>query len=102
LRLSASRRILITSAHLTEAGRVLLADAEPHLAGFHQFKQLARLMASGGASEVRLSVDSLVPGNRLFVTLAWRVLGQRGGVISQPEESSPLPRSACEGRDRST
>jgi hypothetical protein len=27
-------------------------------------------MASGGASEVRLSVDSLVPGDRLFVTLA--------------------------------
>jgi len=49
---------------------VLLADAEPHLAGFHQFKQLARLMASGGATEIRLSVDSLVPGDRLFVTLA--------------------------------
>src|SRR6185369_11433353 len=35
-------------AHLTEAGRVLLADAEPHLAGFHQLEQRARSLASGG------------------------------------------------------
>ena len=57
-------------AQLTEVGRVLLADAEPHLAGFHQLKQRARLMASGGASEVRLSVDSNFPDDRLFAALA--------------------------------
>ena len=57
-------------AHLTEAGRVLLADAEPHLAGFHQLEERARLMASGGASEVRLSVDSIFPDDRLFSVLA--------------------------------
>ncbi len=57
-------------AHLTELGRVLLADAEPHLAGFHQLEQRARLMASGGASEVRLSVDSIFPDSRLFAALA--------------------------------
>jgi DNA-binding transcriptional LysR family regulator len=57
-------------AQLTEVGRVLLADAEPHLAGFHQLEERARLMASGGASEVRLSVDSLFPDDRLFVALA--------------------------------
>jgi len=57
-------------AHLTEVGRVLLADAEPHLEGFHQLEQRARLMASGGASGVRLSVDSIFPDDRLFAILA--------------------------------
>ena len=57
-------------AHLTEAGRVLLADVEPHLAGFHELEQRARVMASGGASEVRVSVDSIFPDDRLFEVLA--------------------------------
>ena len=57
-------------AQLTEAGRVLLADAEPHLAGFHQLEHRARSLASGGASEVRLSVDSIYPNDRLFAALS--------------------------------
>jgi DNA-binding transcriptional LysR family regulator len=58
-------------AHLTEAGRVLLADAEPHLAGFHQLEQRARSYASSsGQSEIRLSVDSIFPNERLFAALA--------------------------------
>lgn len=57
-------------AQLTEIGRALLADAEPHLSGFHQLEQRARLMASGGALEVRLSVDSIFPNDRLFDALA--------------------------------
>ncbi len=57
-------------AHLTETGRVLLADAEPHLAGFHQLEQRARSLASGGQSEIRLSVDSIFPNERLFAALA--------------------------------
>lgn len=57
-------------AHLSEHGRVLLADIEPHLAGFHQVEQRARSLASGGESEVRLSVDSLFPNKRLFTALA--------------------------------
>jgi DNA-binding transcriptional LysR family regulator len=56
-------------AQLTEAGRVLLADAEPHLAGFHQLEERARSLASGGESEIRLSVDSIFPNDRLFATL---------------------------------
>ena len=56
-------------AHLTEVGRALLADAEPHLAGFHQLEQRARSLASGGESEVRLSVDSIFPTDRLFAAL---------------------------------
>ena len=57
-------------AHLSEQGRVLLADVEPHLAGFHQIEQRARSLASGGESEVRLSVDSIFPNDRLFTALA--------------------------------
>ena len=57
-------------AHLTELGRVLLADAEPHLAGFRQLEQRARSLASGGESEIRLSVDSIYPSDRLFATLS--------------------------------
>lgn len=56
-------------AQLTEVGRLLLADAEPHLAGFHQLEERARMVASGGASEVRLSVDSIYPDDRLFAAL---------------------------------
>jgi len=57
-------------AHLTEAGRLLLADAEPHLAGLHQLEQRALSLASGGQSEIRLSVDSIFPNERLFAALA--------------------------------
>lgn len=57
-------------AQLTHAGRVLLADAEPHLTGFHQLEQRARSLASGGESEIRLSVDSIYPNDRLFVALS--------------------------------
>jgi DNA-binding transcriptional LysR family regulator len=57
-------------AQLTEVGRVLLADVEPHLAGFHELEQRAHVMASGGASEIRISVDSIFPDDRLFEVLA--------------------------------
>lgn len=57
-------------ASLTECGRMLLAQVEPHLTGFEQLEQRARSLASGGESEIRLSVDSLFPSNRLFATLA--------------------------------
>lgn len=57
-------------AHLTETGRALLADAEPHLAGFHQLERRARSLARGGESEIRLSVDSIFPSDRLFGALA--------------------------------
>ena len=57
-------------AHLTEAGRVLLADAEPHLTGFCQLEQRARSLASGGQSEIRVSIDSIFPNERLFAALA--------------------------------
>ena len=57
-------------ASLTEFGRVLLAQAEPHLSGFEQLEQRARSLASGGESEIRLSVDSVFPYHRLFGTLS--------------------------------
>lgn len=57
-------------ACLTEIGRVLLAEAEPHLTGFQQLEQRARSLASGGESEIRVSADSIFPNNRLFAALA--------------------------------
>jgi DNA-binding transcriptional LysR family regulator len=57
-------------AQLTEVGRVLLADAEPHLAGFQQLEQRARSLASGGETEIRVSVDSIFPNDRLFAALS--------------------------------
>lgn len=57
-------------ASLTEFGRVLLAQAEPHLNGFEQLEQRAQSLAAGGESEIRLSVDSIFPNDRLFGALA--------------------------------
>ncbi len=57
-------------AQLTEVGRLLLADAEPHLAGFQRLEQRAHSLASGGESEIRLSVDSIFPNERLFAALS--------------------------------
>ncbi|HKV24016.1 MAG TPA: LysR family transcriptional regulator [Candidatus Acidoferrum sp.] len=57
-------------AQLTEAGRALLADAEPLLGGFSRLEQRARSLVSGGESEIRLSVDSLYPSDKLFAALA--------------------------------
>ena len=57
-------------AHLTEFGRALLADVEPHLAGFRQIEHRARSLVSGGETEVRLSVDSIFPHRQLFAALA--------------------------------
>lgn len=56
-------------AHLTECGRALLADAEPHLAGFHQLEKRAGSLASGSELEVRVSIDSIFPNSRLFAAL---------------------------------
>ena len=57
-------------AELTECGRALLADAEPHLAGFHQLEKRAGSLASGRDLEVRLSIDSIFPNARLFAALS--------------------------------
>ncbi len=57
-------------ACLTEAGRGLLAEAEPYLTGFRQIEHRARSLAAGEGLEIRLSVDSLFPNERLFCALA--------------------------------
>lgn len=57
-------------ACLTEAGRALLAEAEPYLMGFRQIEHRAQSLAAGEGLEVRLSVDSLFPNDRLFAALA--------------------------------
>lgn len=57
-------------AHLTEAGKALLADVEPLLAGFRALEQRAASLAAGGETEIHLSIDSLYPDDRLFAALS--------------------------------
>ncbi len=56
-------------AQLTEAGRALLADVEPLLAGFGHLEKRAKSLVTG-QSEIRLSVDSLYPNEKLFMALS--------------------------------
>ncbi|MFP5227845.1 MAG: LysR family transcriptional regulator [Acidobacteriota bacterium] len=71
-------------AQLTEAGKNLLADAEPILNGFRALEAKAAALASGAEREISLSVDSLYPDDRLFKALA------------QLNQSYPLVRSKVE------
>jgi DNA-binding transcriptional LysR family regulator len=57
-------------AQLTEAGKALLADAEPLLNGFRALEQKAASLASGGEGHIHLSIDSLYPDEKLFSALA--------------------------------
>ena len=57
-------------AQLTEAGKALLADVEPILAGLRAVERRASSLAAGGETEISLSVDSIYPDERLFATLA--------------------------------
>src|SRR5512146_572433 len=57
-------------AQLTDAGKALLADVEPLLTGFRALEQRAESLAAGGETEIRLSVDSVFPNDRLFAALA--------------------------------
>lgn len=57
-------------AELTEAGKSLLADVEPLLNGFRMLEQKAASLASGEATTINVSVDSLYPDDRLFSALA--------------------------------
>ncbi len=56
-------------AYLTEAGKALLADVEPLLTGFRALERRAASLATGGDSQIRLSVDSLYPNERLFTAV---------------------------------
>jgi len=57
-------------AHLTEAGKALLADAEPLLLGFRALEQRSVSLAAGGETQIAISVDSVYPDDRLFTILA--------------------------------
>lgn len=57
-------------AQLTEAGKALLADAEPLLMGFQALEERAASLAAGGEIQISVSVDSAYPDDRLFAILA--------------------------------
>lgn len=56
-------------AHLTETGKALLADAEPLLSGFRAIEKRGASLAAGGETQLRLSIDSVYPDDRLFAIL---------------------------------
>jgi DNA-binding transcriptional LysR family regulator len=56
-------------ARLTEAGKALLADVEPLLAGFRALERRAASLAAGGMSRICLSIDSVYPDEKLFAAL---------------------------------
>jgi DNA-binding transcriptional LysR family regulator len=56
-------------AQLTEAGKALLADAEPLLTGFRALEQRAASLSAGGETQICVSVDSVFPDDRLFTAL---------------------------------
>jgi DNA-binding transcriptional LysR family regulator len=90
-------------AELTEAGKALLADAEPLLAGFRALEQRAESLAGGGQTEIRISVDSIFPNERLFAALAEmsRVFPhahpnlRKGSFLNPVEEFSTFGADLC-------
>ena len=57
-------------AQLTEAGKALLADAEPLLNGFRALEQKAASLTFGEEKHINLAIDSLYPDEKLFNALA--------------------------------
>jgi DNA-binding transcriptional LysR family regulator len=57
-------------AQLTEAGKALLADAEPLLNGFRALEAKGASLLADVQQEIRVSVDSIYPDERLFNALA--------------------------------
>lgn len=57
-------------AQLTEAGKSLLAEAEPLLARFRAVEERGTSFETCCKTEIRISVDSLFPDGRLFTALS--------------------------------
>lgn len=55
---------------LTQAGKALLADAEPLLSGFRALENRASRLGAGGESQICISADNLYPDSKLFAALA--------------------------------
>jgi DNA-binding transcriptional LysR family regulator len=56
-------------AQLTETGKALLTEVEPLLTGFRTIEEKASALGARPEAEMRLSVDSLFPEERLFAAL---------------------------------
>ena len=81
-------------AQLTEAGKALLADAEPVLNGFRVLEAKAASLASGEEREINVAVDSLYPDDRLFKALAQ--LNQSYPLVRPKVEKKPFLASGYE------
>ena len=56
-------------AQLTETGKALLTEVEPLLTGFRTLEERASSLGTRAGTEIRLSIDSLFPEERLFAAL---------------------------------
>jgi DNA-binding transcriptional LysR family regulator len=88
---------------LTQAGKALLARAEPLLEGFRALEQQAEPFETAGETEVRISVNSIYPDDRLFASLAelartypdTRPKLHKGCCLSSEEEFSIYDADFC-------
>lgn len=99
-------------AQLTETGRMLLAEVEPLLSGFRSLEGRASALGPSRITEIRLSVDSLFPDDRLFAALAElarsspqiRPKLRQGALLASAEElttwGADLCVTALPGRDQ--
>jgi DNA-binding transcriptional LysR family regulator len=88
---------------LTRAGKVLLAEAEPLLDGFRALEQRTEPFETAGETEIRISVNSIYPDDRLFASLAElaraypdaRPKLHKGCCLSSEEEFSTFGADFC-------
>ncbi len=88
-------------AELTEAGRVMLAQAQPLLAGFRQLESRASSLKAGVRGSVGLVVDSVLPKAQLFAALLhfsqdWPAVQVHVAEVLRTESENILNRQEAE------
>lgn len=88
-------------AELTEAGRLMLAEAQPLLAGFRQLEARASSLRAGVRASIALVVDSVFPKPLLFAALrgfqqAWPQVQVHVAEVLRTESGLSLARQEAE------
>jgi len=88
-------------AELTEAGRAMLAQAQPLLAGFRQLESRASGLKAGKRVSLGLVVDSVVPKAQLFAALLqfrrdWPEVQVHVAEVLRTESENALARQEAE------
>ena len=88
-------------AELTQAGRLMLAQAQPLLAGFRQLESQAASLKAGVRTSIGLVVDSVFPKDRLFAALlefqqAWPQVQVHVTEVLRTENKNALAQQEAE------